>query len=914
MLAKHIIPRFSLPAQINLALTAMLFSVSCSPICAQGTFSVTVATGTGVGSMYSAILQANAFGNGAVINIANNLGTINVGQVPDITVGLKINGGTGNTLSGQNLNRIFFVNAPGQAVEINNLTLSGGLAQGGAGGTGGGGGGGGAGLGGAVFVNAGSVTFSSIAFASNSAKGGNGSNAGIGGGGGGGGLGFAGGNGSSSDPALRGPGGGGGAKTSAGQNAVGLTAGNGGGIHGGAAGPSGTLNDNGSNATAPDGGGGGGGYDNQFLGQANGGRGGLGNDFGGGGGGGGSVNNSAGDGRDGGFGGGGGGGGDSSAGSGGFGGAGGFGGGGGGAGGSPNILTQGPFLGGSGGFGGGTGGNGNEGAGGGGAAFGGAVFVRAGASASFVDSGFDAGSLTSGSGGFSSLGQGHNGTSGSASGSALFLMGGNTSFTVSNAAATQTIVGTIAESTASSITKAGAGTLVLSGANSYSGGTNVNAGTLRLPDRAVPGSIVGVNSGAVLDYNDSGNLTQQTFTYTGSGTLRKTGAGKLIFGGQGNVNVSFSTGALIDVQQGTLVGTSSYQGVWANNRASVNIAGGATFDAVEGGPAGTLQFDALTGAGTFTGGYFGAFDAMTTATIGVADGGGTFSGSIGDDAGAQLTIVKAGSGTETLTGSDSYTGGTTISGGALVIGSSNSLPAGSNVTNNASLVIDANSIAGNVSGSGTTTIAAGSLLQAGSFSESLTLELGGASAAANAKLKTAGLLFESGTLKVSLVNDFKPMAGDNFDLLDWGVQNGAYSNIQLPPLAGGLTWDMSQLNVSGRIIVGGLMGDYNHNGTVDAADYTLWRDTLGSTTNLAADGNANGVIDAGDYDVWKMHFGEQVLGSGASAPQAVPEPASLSMLLAGVVTLLLRRRFRSPTTTALASVLQHAGSSPHLGR
>ena len=456
--------RFSPQARVRLTLTTSLFFASCSLVDAQGIYNVTVATGTFGGTLSSAIAQANAFGNGAVINIADNLGTINVGLLPDIAVGLTINGGVGNTLSGQNLNRILFVNAPGQAVQINNLTLSGGLAQGGAGGLGGGGGGGGAGLGGAVFVNAGSVTFSSVAFASNSAKGGNGSNAGIGGGGGGGGLGFAGGNGSSSDPAAR-AGGGGGAKTSAGQNAVGLAAGSGGGLHGGAAGPSGTSNDNGANATLADGGGGGGGYDNQFQGQANGGRGGLGNDFGGGGGGGGSVNNSDGDGRDGGFGGGGGGGGDSSAGSGGFGGAGGFGGGGGGAGGSPNVLTQGPFVGGNGGFGGGNGGNGDEGAGGGGAAFGGVVFVRAAPLHRSVDSGFDAGSLTSGSGGFSSLGVGHNGAVGSAAGMrALFLIGGNTSFTVSAANATQTIAGTIAESTASSITKAGSGTLVLSGA------------------------------------------------------------------------------------------------------------------------------------------------------------------------------------------------------------------------------------------------------------------------------------------------------------------------------------------------------------------------------------------------------------------------------------------------------------------
>ena len=48
-----------------------------------------------------------------------------------------------------------------------------------------------------------------------------------------------------------------------------------------------------------------------------------------------------------------------------------------------------------------------------------------------------------------------------------------------------------------------------------------------------------------------------------------------------------------------------------------------------------------------------------------------------------------------------------------------------------------------------------------------------------------------------------------------------------------------------------LAGDYNKNGAVDAADYTVWRSSFGSTSNLDADGNNNGVIDAADYVVWK---------------------------------------------------------------
>ncbi len=51
-------------------------------------------------------------------------------------------------------------------------------------------------------------------------------------------------------------------------------------------------------------------------------------------------------------------------------------------------------------------------------------------------------------------------------------------------------------------------------------------------------------------------------------------------------------------------------------------------------------------------------------------------------------------------------------------------------------------------------------------------------------------------------------------------------------------------------------GDYNRNGTVDAADYTVWADTQGSTTDLRADGIRNGVIDTADWDFWKSQFGD----------------------------------------------------------
>jgi hypothetical protein len=55
-------------------------------------------------------------------------------------------------------------------------------------------------------------------------------------------------------------------------------------------------------------------------------------------------------------------------------------------------------------------------------------------------------------------------------------------------------------------------------------------------------------------------------------------------------------------------------------------------------------------------------------------------------------------------------------------------------------------------------------------------------------------------------------------------------------------------------------GDYNKDSFVNAADYTVWRNTLGSMSDLRADGDKNGTIEQADYDYWKARFGKQVKG------------------------------------------------------
>jgi hypothetical protein len=70
-----------------------------------------------------------------------------------------------------------------------------------------------------------------------------------------------------------------------------------------------------------------------------------------------------------------------------------------------------------------------------------------------------------------------------------------------------------------------------------------------------------------------------------------------------------------------------------------------------------------------------------------------------------------------------------------------------------------------------------------------------------------------------------------------------------------------------------LPGDFNGDGMVDAADYTVWRDGLGSSHTTE------------DYETWKMNFGRTLPGGG-SLTAAVPEPISSILLIVGLIGML----------------------------
>jgi len=78
----------------------------------------------------------------------------------------------------------------------------------------------------------------------------------------------------------------------------------------------------------------------------------------------------------------------------------------------------------------------------------------------------------------------------------------------------------------------------------------------------------------------------------------------------------------------------------------------------------------------------------------------------------------------------------------------------------------------------------------------------------------------------------------------------------------------------------------NDFGTLNTADFTLWRDSPGQTgPDLAADGNGDNVVDELDYQIWQTGLGQAAINVELSS--AVPEPASLVLsigLLAAVIT------------------------------
>ncbi|MBZ9709428.1 autotransporter-associated beta strand repeat-containing protein [Mesorhizobium sp. ESP7-2] len=214
---------------------------------------------------------------------------------------------------------------------------------------------------------------------------------------------------------------------------------------------------------------------------------------------------------------------------------------------------------------------------------------------------------------------------------------------------------------ATQLVKTDLGTLVLSGANSYTGGTAINGGTVQV---ASDGNLGDASGGLSLDggrLHTTADITsaRAVTLNAGGGTFDTDSATSLALNG-----IVSGAGTLTKTDAGTLVltGANSYQGGTVINGGTVEVSA----DANLGDAAGALTFDngTLHTTGTFTAGRNatlnaggGTFDTDNSTVL-------TLTGAVGG-AGA---LTKDGAGTLVLTADSTYGGGTTISAGTLQLG------------------------------------------------------------------------------------------------------------------------------------------------------------------------------------------------------------------------------------------------------
>lgn len=135
---------------------------------------------------------------------------------------------------------------------------------------------------------------------------------------------------------------------------------------------------------------------------------------------------------------------------------------------------------------------------------------------------------------------------------------------------------------------------------------------------------------------------------------------------------------------------------------------------------------------------------------------------------------------------------------------------------------------------------------------------------------------------------FGRVLGNGMDVID-AISSLTVVNVGVQPVTNVPIFDFDRINAQGNVFNADVVlvdsvelldipaGDYNLDGVVDAADYVVWRDQLGSERQGEADGNGNGVVDMADYFVWRNSFGQRAAVGAAIAVASVPEPAAAAL-------------------------------------
>ncbi|MEN0109554.1 MAG: hypothetical protein AAF805_02410 [Planctomycetota bacterium] len=192
---------------------------------------------------------------------------------------------------------------------------------------------------------------------------------------------------------------------------------------------------------------------------------------------------------------------------------------------------------------------------------------------------------------------------------------------------------------------------------------------------------------------------------------------------------------------------------------------------------------------------------------------------------------------------------------------------------------------------GATTIAGDYTQQAGA---TLQIELGGLTPATEYdQLTVDGATLDlAGTLELVHLAGTSLGVGDQFEVVTFtGALIGAFDAVSTAS-EDGLLFDVAvnygpaAITVEVLSVTLPLAGDYNGDGTVDAADYTVWRDNEGMPAGTLINDVDGGMIGVDQYNTWVANF-----GATASAT-ATPEPTGAATMVLGALVSLRRRARR----------------------
>ncbi|MFO0788389.1 MAG: peptidylprolyl isomerase [Pirellulales bacterium] len=180
----------------------------------------------------------------------------------------------------------------------------------------------------------------------------------------------------------------------------------------------------------------------------------------------------------------------------------------------------------------------------------------------------------------------------------------------------------------------------------------------------------------------------------------------------------------------------------------------------------------------------------------------------------------------------------------------------------------------------------------------LEVEIAGATADTQYdKVAVLGSAFLSGKLDVNFIGSYLPDLNTSFTILTATSITGNFTSFDLPQLAAGYVWNISRTATAYTLTVAA--GDYNRDGVVNAADYSVWRESRNTsvTPGSGADGDKNGLVNDADLAIWRANFGNvrgtTAAGSGSSlGANVAPEPASAATLLWAAAGFAARRRRR----------------------